>query len=128
VGLPCVVRLSASQGVLCAGDAAEAVTAARRIRHILAAAGRPGEEPLLVEEYLPGPETSIDGLVTGDGLAVTAVFDKPAAPDDDLAVTLLATLEGALLLAQVHRSSRPIETAVNTFLALAIGRQGTGPG
>jgi AcrR family transcriptional regulator len=41
---------------------------------------------------------------------------------DDLAVTLLATLEGALLLAQVHRSSRPIETAVNTLLALAIGR------
>ena len=41
---------------------------------------------------------------------------------DDLAVTLLATLEGALLLAQVHRSSRPIETAVNTLLALTIGR------
>jgi AcrR family transcriptional regulator len=41
---------------------------------------------------------------------------------DDLAVTLLATLEGALVLGQVHRSSRPIETAVNTLLALAIGR------
>jgi TetR/AcrR family transcriptional repressor of nem operon len=41
---------------------------------------------------------------------------------DDLAVTLLATLEGALLLAQVHRDTRPIETAVNTLLALAIGR------
>jgi len=40
---------------------------------------------------------------------------------DDLAVTLLATLEGALLLAQVHRDTRPIETAVNTLLALAIG-------
>src|ERR1700748_480664 len=34
---------------------------------------------------------------------------------DDLAVTLLATLEGALLLAQVHRSSRPIATAANTL-------------
>jgi len=47
---------------------------------------------------------------------------------DDLAVTLLATLEGALLLAQVHRSSRPIETAVNTLLALAIGSDEPKPG
>jgi TetR/AcrR family transcriptional regulator, transcriptional repressor for nem operon len=41
---------------------------------------------------------------------------------DDLATTLLATLEGGLLLAQVQRSSRPFETAVDTLLALAIGR------
>ena len=46
----------------------------------------------------------------------------PGIDPDDLAVTLLATLEGALLLAQVHRDTRPIETAVNTMLALAIGR------
>ena len=41
---------------------------------------------------------------------------------DDLAITLLATLEGGLLLSQVQRSSRPFETAVNTLLALAIGK------
>src|ERR1700745_1124002 len=41
---------------------------------------------------------------------------------DDLATTLLATLEGGLLLAQVQRSSRPFETAVDTLLALAIVR------
>jgi TetR/AcrR family transcriptional regulator, transcriptional repressor for nem operon len=41
---------------------------------------------------------------------------------DDLATTLLATLQGGTLLAQVHRSTRPFETAVNTLLALAIGR------
>jgi hypothetical protein len=41
---------------------------------------------------------------------------------EDLAVTLLATLEGGLLLAQVQRSTRPFETAVDTLLALAIGR------
>jgi AcrR family transcriptional regulator len=37
---------------------------------------------------------------------------------DDLAITLLATLEGGLLLAQVQRSTRPFETAVDTLLAL----------
>src|SRR5271155_5288585 len=41
---------------------------------------------------------------------------------DDLATTLLATLQGGLLLAQVQRSTRPFETAVDTLLALAIGR------
>jgi len=40
---------------------------------------------------------------------------------DDLATTLLATLQGGLLLGQVQRSARPIETAVDTLLALAIG-------
>ena len=37
---------------------------------------------------------------------------------DDLATTLLATLQGGLLLAQVQRSTRPLETAVDTVLAL----------
>ncbi len=41
---------------------------------------------------------------------------------DDLATTLLATLQGGLLLAQAQRSTRPLETAVDTLLALAIGR------
>ena len=41
---------------------------------------------------------------------------------DDLATTLLATLQGGLLLAQVQRSIRPFETAVDTLLALSIGR------
>jgi len=38
---------------------------------------------------------------------------------DALAVTLLATLQGGLLLAQVQRDSRPLETAVDTLLQLA---------
>ena len=41
---------------------------------------------------------------------------------DDLAVTLLAALQGGLLLAQVERSTRPLETAVDTIIALASPR------
>ncbi len=41
---------------------------------------------------------------------------------DDLATTLLATLQGGLLIAQVQRDIRPFETAINTLLALALGR------
>jgi TetR/AcrR family transcriptional repressor of nem operon len=60
----------------------------------------------------------------GDGLRSLHAEGKlpPDVDPDDLAITLLATLEGGLLLAQVQRSTRPFETAVNTLLALAIGR------
>jgi TetR/AcrR family transcriptional regulator, transcriptional repressor for nem operon len=45
---------------------------------------------------------------------------------DDLAVTLLAALQGGLLLAQVQRDTRPLETAIDTLLELAcISRQDT---
>ena len=59
-----------------------------------------------------------------DGLR-SLVADGKLAPDvdpDHLATTLLATLQGGLLLSQVQRSTRPLETAVDTLLALAIGR------
>jgi biotin carboxylase len=82
-GFPCVVKavsLSGSQGVLRADDEAGAIAAAARIRGVLSRAGRPAGEPLIVEEYLPGPEVSVDGLLTNGSLAVTAVFDKPDTP------------------------------------------------
>jgi len=58
-----------------------------------------------------------------DGLrSVHAEWNLPPDIDeDDLATTLLATLQGGLLLAQVHGNSRPFETSVNTLLALAAG-------
>ena len=57
----------------------------------------------------------------GDGLRTLHADERlPSDIDpDDLAVTLLATLQGGLLLAQMQRSARPFETAVDTLLALA---------
>ena len=113
VGFPCVVKavsLSASQGILRADDTAAAVTAARRIRRVLAAARRPGTEPLLVEEYLPGPELSIDGLLAGGDLTVTAIFDKPHTPDGPtFEETLLVTpsrLPGPVLAAAIRTAGQ----------------------
>ena len=64
------------------------------------------------------------GVAIGDALRTLQADGKlPSGIDpDDLATTLLATLEGGTLLAQVQRSTRPFETAVNTLLALAIDR------
>jgi hypothetical protein len=42
----------------------------------------------------------------------------PGINPDDLALTLLAALQGGLLLAQVQRDTRPLETALDTLLAL----------
>ncbi len=113
VGFPCVVKavsLSASQGVLRADDPAAAAAAARRIRPVLASAGRPDSEPLLVEEYLPGAELSIDGLLDRGHLTVTAVFDKPRTPDGPtFEETLLVTpsrLPGPVLDAAITTATR----------------------
>ncbi len=59
-----------------------------------------------------------------DGLSSLHADGKlpPDIDPDDLALTLLATLEGGLLLSQVQQTSRPFETAFDTLLALAIGR------
>ena len=110
VGFPCVVKavsLSASQGVLRADHPAAAVEAARRIRKVLDEAERPASEPLLIEEYLPGPELSIDGILTAGDLAVTAVFDKPGTPDGP-------TFEETLLVSPSRLPGSTLAAAVRT--------------
>ncbi len=82
VGFPCVVKppgLSASTGVLRADDGeslAEAVgeVAAIQARH----AGR--SLPLVVEEFLPGREVAVEGVLVDGDLEVLALIDKPEAP------------------------------------------------
>lgn len=58
-----------------------------------------------------------------DGLrALSAAGQLRADIDpDDLAVTLLAAMQGGLLLSQVQRSTRPLERAIDTVLGLASG-------
>jgi len=83
VGLPCIakpVSLSASRGVLRVDDDAGLLAAVREIRAILAQSNG-DQEAVLLEEYVPGWEVSIDGLLTAGSLAVTAVFDKPDTPE-----------------------------------------------
>jgi biotin carboxylase len=119
VGFPCVVKattLSASQGVLRAGDPAAAVAAVRRIRQVLAGADHPPDEPLLIEQYVPGPELSIDGLLTAGDLAATAIFDKPWTPEGP-------TFEETLLITP-SRLAEPVlaaATATAGHAARALG-------
>ncbi|HEX9354158.1 MAG TPA: ATP-grasp domain-containing protein [Streptosporangiaceae bacterium] len=117
VGLPCVIKavsLSASQGILRADSTAAAVAAARRVRRILAASRRPRGEPLLVEEYVPGPELSIDGLLTAGDLTVTAVFDKPCTPEgptfEETVLTTPSRLPEPVLAAAIATAGQAART------------------
>jgi len=84
VPYPCVVkplRLSASRGVMRADTPAQFVAAFGRLRHILAepdvaACGEPARR-ILVEEFVPGAEIALEGLMVDGGLRVLALFDKP---------------------------------------------------
>ena len=84
LGFPAVVKpvsLGGSRGVLRADDEANLAAAVTEIRSILAETDRVDREPILIEEYVPGCELSIDGLLTDGSLAVTAIFDKPDSPE-----------------------------------------------
>lgn len=73
IGFPCVVKpvsLSASRGVIRADNPAAARSAARRVRAIV-------DGPILVEEYVPGAEVALEGLLRNGTLEVLALFDKP---------------------------------------------------
>ncbi len=113
MGFPCVakpVSLSASRGVLRVDDEAGLRAAVAEIRAILAESGQADGEQILLEEYVPGWELSIDGLLTGGSLAVTAVFDKPDTPDGPtFEETLLVTpsrLPGPTLAAATALAER----------------------
>jgi hypothetical protein len=45
---------------------------------------------------------------------------------EDMAVTLLAALQGGLLLAQVQRDLQPLRRAIDTLLSLATGKAAPG--
>lgn len=84
VDYPCVIKplgLSASRGVIRADEPRAFAAACARIGAILrdpeVAALDVDTEHLLVEDYLPGREVALEGLLEDGGLRVLALFDKP---------------------------------------------------
>jgi len=84
VAFPCVLKpltLSASRGVIRTNTTAQFVVAFRRIAALLArddvAVTGDAARYLLAEEYLPGLEVALEGLLIGGTLHVLALFDKP---------------------------------------------------
>jgi biotin carboxylase len=84
VTYPCVLKplvLSASRGVIRANDEAAFAAAFARIAAILRAPDvadlGAGTDEILVEEFVPGVEVALEGLLEDGALRTLAVFDKP---------------------------------------------------
>ena len=85
VQFPCVLKptfLSGSRGVIRANDSEELAAAWSRIAAILAepevaAKGQGASRQVLVEDFVPGAEVAVEGLLKDGKLQVLALFDKP---------------------------------------------------
>src|SRR2546425_5486671 len=88
IAFPCVVKpisLSASCGVIRANDCDEFVAAFHRVATLFKKLGEEtlgeGTGKILVEDFVPGREVALEGLLTDGELRVLALFDKPDALD-----------------------------------------------
>jgi len=85
VSFPCVVKptmLSASQGVIRADNETEFVRAFQRAGRIARHSGGANDENadrehLLIEEFIPGFEVALEGILLHGQLTVLSLFDKP---------------------------------------------------
>ena len=74
---PCVLKpvgLSASRGVIRANDDREFAAALARIQKLVE---HEADRSIQVEDFIPGREFALEGLVTRGRLQVLALFDKP---------------------------------------------------
>jgi biotin carboxylase len=81
VTYPCVLkprRLSGSRGVIRADNSQEFIAAFQRLKRLLLNEGYDEHETsFLVEDFIPGVEVALEGLLTHGQLKVLALFDKP---------------------------------------------------
>ncbi len=81
VSYPCVLkplRLSGSRGVIRANNETEFVQAFQRLKRLLLSEGYEEQTTgFLVEDFIPGTEVALEGLLTAGQLRVLALFDKP---------------------------------------------------
>ena len=85
LGWPVVIKplaLNGSRGVIRADSAAALVRAIERLQRLLSAPAVRGECPetadrFLIEQYIPGEEVALEGLLRDGRLHTLALFDKP---------------------------------------------------
>ena len=82
---PCVIKpmsLSASQGVMRADNRDDFLAAVSRLKHLferpeLRSQREADFSQALVEDYIPGKEVAVEGILIGGVFKLLAIFDKP---------------------------------------------------
>ena len=115
VSYPCVVkpqRLSGSRGVIRANDPREFVAAFLRLKRLLLSEGNAEEETsILVEDFIPGFEVALEGLLTDGQLKVLALFDKPDPLDGPFFEETIYTTPSRLLVKTQEEIARCVSVA-----------------
>lgn len=118
VTFPAVVKpvaLSASRGVIRVDTPGALLEACERIGRMLQEVADPEERArLLVEEFVPGAEIAVEGLLTDGALSMLAVFDKPDPLDGPFfeeTFYITPSRHPAALIARVHRTLQAACTA-----------------
>jgi len=108
---PCVLKpldASASRGVIRANNPEEFHLAAERIARI-----HPGD--ILVEDYIPGREYALEGVVTNGTLQTLALFDKPdplEGPYFEETIYVTPSRESPEIQAQIQEAAQMAVTAL----------------
>src|SRR5207248_4766658 len=123
VSYPCVVkplRLSGSRGVIRANNPDEFVMAFNRLRRLLLSEGYSQDDSLLVEDFIPGFEVALEGILTHGHLKVLTLFDKPDPLDGPFFEETIYTTPSRLP-AEVQQAIANCVTTAAASLALREG-------
>ncbi len=121
---PCVVkplRLSGSRGVIRANNREECVAAIARLTALLHnLEPTPEPKPFLIEQFIPGFEVALEGLLDDGELEVLALFDKPDPLDGPFFEETLY-ITPSRLPSEVQRAIRDCAAAAAAALGLRQG-------
>jgi biotin carboxylase len=111
IDYPCVakpVSLSASRGVIRANSPKELMSALSRIQRILDSCGAQHSREVIIEDYIPGEEYAVDGLLEHGHWRTLAIFAKPDA------------LEGPYFEETIYVTSRSLKFAEKSAIEASV--------
>ena len=117
IGFPLVVKplsLSGSRGVIKVDRPDQLPTVIEQVLDIAKGAGEDAGRVLL-EQFVPGPEVAVEGILWQGVLEVLAVFDKPGHPDGPYFEETIYVTPSRLDLAIQHEIARVAQAAVTAI-------------
>jgi biotin carboxylase len=125
IGYPCVLKptfLSASEGVIRTNSPSEFGDAFRQIKKIISDPSNRKKSPenkdqILVEDYIPGTEVAVEGILINGKFKLLAIFDKPDPMEGPYFIETIYTTPSRY---PKSVQKEIIETTVNAIKALGL--------